>query len=605
MCGILGAIAIDGEPDYGLWSTWVERGLGAMIRRGPDAGDSFVENRVALGARRLRVHDLSPLADQPLRSSDGSALIVLNGAIFNYRRLRDELLARNHEFKTHGDTEVALAALREWGAGAFARLDGMFAIAFYDRATRRLLLGRDRLGIKPLFHTQLGNGEFLFSSEIKPLLAHPFTKRRVNRAVIPEYLAFQFVAPPNTLFEDIQVFPPGHYLEWQQGQTSVRPTRYWKLGASFVAEAVSRKVGVEEALESSLRECWDADRPVGIQLSGGVDSSLVAAVSRNVLGAPTDAMTYSVIFDDRQIEYYKPRSEEAFVQRALEHYPYRNRSYTYDCDEVRRALPEAIWFHEQPLMGASTCLYMLLARSINREVTVLLTGEGADDIFLGYFYNWTFGNDPSTQFQYFIQPSVLDQLVGSGGAASVIARRKEALSDPEVAACTPAQRASILTIETVLHGLLARHDRMFMSHSIEGRPPFCSEAMLLARFGLPDEAVADERQGKLPLKRMAASIFGHDFAYRQKIGFSAPFGDWCAKPAWWRGYVDRMDDELLGQFVNPQFLREWRRQPDSVPKFSGVSLNTVFALTQLQLWYEIFFSSADPSKAEAWESRLI
>jgi asparagine synthase (glutamine-hydrolysing) len=601
MCGILGAVATGSGPDLSIWSPWIDRGLAAMTRRGPDAGGHFVDGRVALGARRLRVHDLSPSADQPMHSRDGRSVIVFNGAIFNFKPLRAELAALGRTFHTNSDTEVALEALTQWGERAFERFDGMFAIAWYDRASRRLLVGRDKLGIKPLHYTTAANGDLLFASEIKPLLAHPHVARRVNRQALPEFLAFQFVSPPDTLFDGIHVLPPGHFLCFEDGTPAPAPRAYWQLDKTFVDAAVAARLDVADALDISLRRCWDADRPVGIQLSGGVDSSLVVADSYDKLGLRDRVATYSVVFDDSEIEYYKPRSEERFIKQVLDKYPYGNRSFQYSAGEVRPALPEAMWFHEQPLMGASTCLYMLLARSINREVTVLITGEGADDIFLGYFANWQFDRNAATQFQYFVPAETLARLVGQDGVESAVAKRLRILERPGIAECTPTQTASILTIETVLHGLLARHDRMFMSHSIEGRPPFCTDEMLLARFALADADVTDGTNGKLPLKRMAAQIFGHDFAFRTKVGFSAPFGDWCAKSAWWRGYVDRLNLDLLAEFIDPAPVREWQRRPESIEKWSGAPLNMAFALMQFQLWYEMFIAGPDPCVPGAWQ----
>jgi asparagine synthase (glutamine-hydrolysing) len=600
MCGILGGVSTASEPDRVRWVSWMERGLAAMERRGPDAGMHLMLGQVALGARRLRVHDLSAAADQPMRSADSRSAIVFNGAIFNFRLLRAELATLGHQFRTDSDTEVALAALTQWGADAFARFDGMFAIAWYDCHTRRLLLGRDKLGIKPLHYTTASNGDFLFASEIKPLLAHPGVLRRVNRDVVPELLAFQFVSPPDTLFDDILVLPPGHYLALDVDRTIPSPHAYWRLGLDFVEQAIAARQDLTEALDVSLRRCWDADRPVGIQLSGGVDSTLVLARTHDALERH-EVETYSVVFDDSQIEYYKPRSEARFIEQVLARYPSRNRTFQYSAAEVRPALAEAIWFHEQPLMGASTCLYMLLGRSINRDVTVLITGEGADDIFLGYFANWGFDATAATQFQFFVPPDRLGRMLGPDGVAAATAKRLAVLARTDVAACTPSQTASILTMETILHGLLARHDRMFMSHSIEGRPPFCTDEMLLARFALADDEISDGVHGKLPLKRMVERMFGREFAFRTKIGFSAPFGDWCAKPAWWRGYVDRLNLDLLAEFINPDIVREWQRQPESIEKWSGPALNLAFTLTQFQLWHDMFIASANPCMVESWQ----
>ena len=211
MCGIVGLLQKPGAASELAGhdiAAWLSQATDALIHRGPDSGGELILDHVAIGARRLRIHDLSSKADQPLLSEDGRYAIVFNGAIFNYRQLRTELEARGFTFRTSGDTEVALNAIIAWGRDAFVRFDGMYAIGFLDRRSKSLLVGRDKLGIKPLFICR--RSDFVaFSSEIKPLLAHPSINRRVNRKAVAAFMAFQFVAPPDTLFEGIETLPPG------------------------------------------------------------------------------------------------------------------------------------------------------------------------------------------------------------------------------------------------------------------------------------------------------------------------------------------------------------------------------------------------------------
>ena len=568
-----------------------------MVRRGPDSEGRFVEGPIALGARRLRIHDLDSRADQPLCSADGRHVIVFNGAIFNYRDLRSELETLGRRFVTTGDTEVALAAIERWGGDAFRRLHGMFAIAFYDRDAGRLLVARDKLGIKPLY-VHIAPTLFAFASEVKPLLAHPDIPRALNMSAVPEFLAFQHLMPPDTLFEGIEVLRPGHYLEMVVGADAVpREVCYWRIDGSMIGDGTAPSL--EEAMLIALDRVWDADRPVGIQLSGGVDSSLVTALSYDRLDK-RDLDTYSVTFDDTGIRYYKPRSEERWIRQVVDQFGANNRSYMFGAEEVGPALAEAVWSHEMPLFGPSTCLYMLLARRIHDNVTVLITGEGADDIVLGYFADWTFDDDPESLFKYFIRPPLLERLLGPAGAEQAAAKRLALAGSARLEGLSPLQKSSIITIETVLHGLLARHDRMFMAHSIEGRPPFCADEMVRARFALDDRDIQDGTTGKLAVKRLAQRYFSEEFVYRTKIGFSAPFGDWCAQPAWWRGYVDRIDDSFVGALVDLAPLDDQRALPEGQAKWSMQNLNMMFSLAQLQLWHDIFVASDDPLDPDAW-----
>ena len=602
MCGIVGAVSLDGGDDQTFrdrQSAWLERCDSLLFHRGPDSGGTLIEGRTALGAWRLKIHDLSSAADQPFQTSDGKIALVFNGAIFNYRQLRDELTAKGHRFTTTGDTEVVAAGYLEWGEDVFTRLDGMFGIAVLDRQNAKLVVARDKLGIKPLYFHR-GPRLLAFSSEIKPLLAHPDIQKAVNRDVISEFLAFQFVMPPDTFFRDIAVLRPGHILSADlTGGKSVAQRAYWQIDSSVVDH--SDALDFEDALTLSLKRCWDADRTAGVQLSGGVDSSLACILSGRNLDIH-DYPTYSVLFDDSTAKYYLPRSEEKYIKRIAELCSLKNHNWTFSADKVRPALAEAIWYHEQPLYGPSSALYMLLSREVKETATVLITGEGADDIFLGYFPDWNFTLTPEGLFKFFIQRESLEPLVGAAGIEEALAKRWDLLSQPRLQGMSVRQKASVATIETVLHGLLARHDRMFMSNSIEGRPPFCTDHLIRSRFAMPDDEVHDGRHGKADMKRMLASFTDREFAYRKKIGFSAPFGDWCSDPQWWRGYVDKLDFDLLSEFMDVDLLRSKLAMPEGQEKWSGQNLNLIFSITQIQTWHDIFFGSVSEGSPDAWQA---
>lgn len=603
MCGILGSVLAETSQEaQNREKEWIHKGLRLLSHRGPDADGWIADNTVCLGSRRLRIHDLSKKADQPLECKDGRFVVVFNGAIFNYLELRRQLINQGYHFQTSCDTEVVLYALVEWGTDALNRFDGMYALAWYDRTSRRLLIARDKLGIKPLYFHQ--NSSFtLFASEIKPILAHPKIERRLNTSVVPEFLAYQFVSPPDTMFEGIQILPPGHMMSFNL-ENSYRDKEiscYWQLNGAALYDPSAPSV--EEALETSIKRAWNADRNSGIQLSGGVDSSLITAISHNSFGM-NNINTYSVIFDDSKIKYYQPRSEEAYIQRVSDDFGTNAKMFLFGENQIRSALAEAVWWNEAPLQGPSTCIYMLFARAISEDVKVLLTGEGADDIFLGYFAKWNFGRNNEGLFKFFIEKDRLIQMVGSDGLESALSKRLDLISSPRLNGMTPCQKASVITIETVLHGLLARHDRMFMASSIEGRLPFCTDEILKARFALPDDEIHDGSNGKLVLKKIAERYFDHEFVFRKKIGFSAPFGDWCANEQVWRGYIDAINLDWLSSIIDISPLQLHSKLADSRDKWSMQNLNVVFSVAQLQLMNDIFIDSKDPLSIQSWKDQI-
>lgn len=600
MCGIVGLVRIGKASDTDFSearvNSWIQKSADLMFHRGPDSGGSIVENGVGFGVRRLKVHDLSPNADQPFITQKGQIVLVFNGAIFNFKDLRTELRETGCEFHSESDTEVIAKGYEVWGESIVERLDGMFSFALFDRVRERVIIARDKLGIKPLYIAR-HDTFWAFASEIKPLLSHPDIPKEVNWDAIPEQLAFQFLMPPTTLFKGIEVFRPGKIavIDLRTGQADER--FYWQLDGSIIKQPDA--LNLDKALEVSLNQCWDVDRQAGVQLSGGVDSSLVCLLSCQRLGL-SDYPTFSVTFDDSIAKYYLPRSEKVSIDRIASQCHLENSAWTFQSNEVLPALPEAIWYHEQPLYGASCALYMLLARKIKPHATVLLTGEGADDIFLGYFNDWDFSLSPESMFKFFIKRDKLEGLVGRNGFESAVSQRWNLLGMTRTQGMSIRQKASVATIETVLHGLLARHDRMFMSASVEGRPPFCTNNMISARFAMDDDKVHDGSNGKLALKQMLSAYTDHEFAFRKKVGFSAPFGDWCSDPEWWNGYVQRLDLDFLSEAIDVEIMRKHSALPEGKEKWSNQNLNMVFSLTQLQLWHDIFFGDTDFSKPAAW-----
>jgi len=601
MCGIAGLLTFDPE-ERPLSGPWMDRAMDLMVPRGPDAEGRWTDYGITMGARRLRIHDITPRSDQPFISADGAQVIVFNGAILNYRDLQVELRALGHRFRTTSDTEVALAALIQWGAEeAFRRFEGMFAIAWYDRRAKRLVLGRDKFGIKPLYLHRTAK-RLVFASEIKPILAHPKIDRCIDPLVLPEQFAYQTIMPPRTIFRDIELLTPGHCLEASVEGSEFRVIErcYWRLDASLV-ERPATWIDIEEIVADSLARCMSMDRRVAIQLSGGVDSSLLAALASNRLGY-RETSAYSVIFDESRHHYAQVRSEEPYVRQVVERCGMSLVTSCFDDRAIALSLPEAVWHQETPLYSANTVLYLLHARDMRGKVEVLVSGEGADDIFLGYFDNAVFTDNPLSYTNMYLKPAQLSALFGADGPDQGTARRLDLMADDRLRGMTHAQKASVMTIKTVLHGLLGRQDRMLMAYSIEGRPPYCTEALVRARFAIPDTEIHGSSGGKIKLRQLAARYFGDDFAYRRKQWLAGPVSDWCSNPTIWRPYVDAIDWDVLGAYFNPDPIRRLLAMDEGAAKWSGSNLALAFTAVNFSLWHRMFIESSSTFDKLGWRA---
>jgi len=584
MCGILvvanSEISLDRRKFSGINDL--------MKHRGPDSGNVFIEKQVGLGARRLRIHDITTGSDQPFSSRCGRYKIVFNGAIYNFRELRKDLENQGYEFFTNSDTEVLLYGYIAEGAKFVQRLEGMFAYAVYDLKEQEIVLFRDHVGIKPLYYYS-DSRVFIAASEIKPILACPDVKAEVNKNVIPEFFAFQSVQPPDTLFKNIYVFPAGNYLRIQTKEVS-KPVfiPYWDICLSASDSADPDLL--EGLLIENLNHCWKNDRETCIQLSGGVDSSLLAAWSDSVLHVEP-INTHSVIFDDNTRKYYKPRSEEVYIEQVAKHFGLVSHPYLFEASEIRSALPKAIWHHEAPLHGPSTSLYYLLAGKMKEYVAVTITGEGADDIFNGYYDGWDYNNGLDSHFKYFVPDRYIRDLFAIEEENDPLGKIMSTVGSLEEQEMSPIQKTSVLTIKRSLHALLARHDRMFMAHGIEGRPPFAAKNVIEARFSLPDDQIHRNGYGKYVIKNYAEKYLGRDFTYRPKIGFSCPYGDWLSDDEYWKGYWKYLDKELISEIMDIKIVNDILDLPDSAFKWTGDNLNFLMCLLNFQLWYALFFEA--------------
>ncbi|HET9314489.1 MAG TPA: asparagine synthase (glutamine-hydrolyzing) [Vicinamibacteria bacterium] len=374
MCGIAGFVNLAGEPA----DASVLRPMVATLRhRGPDAQTLETLGPCGLGHTRLAIIDLSG-GNQPMSTDDG-LWIVFNGEIYNYLELREELLAKGRRFQTKSDTEVILQAYREYGPDCVTRFNGQFAFALWDTAARTLFLSRDRLGKKPLFYAQRGR-HLVFASEMKAVLTHPAVPRELDLKGLDQVLTFWCTVPPRTVFEAIRELPPGHSLLLESGQ--VRTWPYWQLDYRPDERERTEAEYAEELrallIDATRLRMLRSDVPVGAYVSGGIDSTVIAALVRKYTDQPLD--TFSVTFEDPEYD------ESAFQRQVVDHLGIRqHRSVHCAGEDIGRVFPDVVWHTEQPIVRTAPAPLFLLSRLVRENgYKVILTGEGSDEVLGGY-----------------------------------------------------------------------------------------------------------------------------------------------------------------------------------------------------------------------------
>ena len=560
--------------------------LNFLEHRGPDNTGYFIKDFIALGSKRLKIHDLSDAGNQPLLSSYGNYQIIFNGAIFNFREIKKQLTSRGVIFKTETDTEVILEGYVHFGSKILDCLEGMFAFIILDCVKNKVFIARDSFGIKPLYVYE-DKENIIFSSEIKPILKTPGTKLKLNKNNFDDFLLFQSTCHPKTFFDGIEVFSPATLMEIDLSTFKKSSREYWEIG-NFNEDI--HKEDTEKIILESILQCWDTDRMTGVQLSGGVDSSLMVALLRQQ-NKSQKISTYSVDFDDTNIKHWHPRSERKYINQVKSLYDCDTNLNTFTNNEISDSFLQSIYFFEAPLYGASTAMYFLLANKINSDVTVLLTGEGVDDIFLGYFDNWNFHQSTSSLAKCFVSQDTTKLLLDIDSKTPLLENKILEILGKDFDRLSDRQMATVLLIKNGLQGLLARHDKMFMSASIEGRPPFLTKKLAEKRFSLDDDDIHSKSIGKKNIKKIATRYFDSEFVYRPKIGFSSPYGDWLSDENIWGKYLNDLNLDLLSNFLNVDRLRDIIDIKEPNKKFTGNNLNVLMLLTSFQAFYSIYFEN--------------
>jgi asparagine synthase (glutamine-hydrolysing) len=524
MCGICGELRFDSQPaDLSA----VQRMTAKLERRGPDHGGSFSDGPLGFGHRRLSIIDLSEHANQPMVDQALCLALVFNGTIYNYRELREELRGKGYSFFSDGDTEVILKAWHAWGEDCVDHLQGMFAFALWDFRQQRLFLARDRFGIKPLYYT-LDNTRLRFASNVQALLA----TGEVDTAIDPVALHHQFtlhgvVPAPHTIFQGVRKLAPAHCLLIDhRGEQRLR--RYWTYPATRPEQPMSDQEWLD-AIHESLREAVRkrnevADVPVGVLLSGGLDSSLLVALLAEA--GVSDLRTFSVGFEDQPEE---KGNEFEYSDPVAEMYETRHHKFLVPNSEVLKRLPEAVDSMAEPMFGQDAVAFYLLSEQVSKQIKVVQSGQGADEVFGGYFWYHRMlaetEGEPVERFakHYFDRDHaeylrmVTPEMAGEDYTRQRIA---ELLAEPDADSFLDAVlRMDQTTL--IVDDPVKRVDNMTMAWGLEARVPFLDQNLVALAARCPAELKLREG-GKYPLKTMARGILPDSVIDRPKGYFPMP-----------------------------------------------------------------------------------
>jgi asparagine synthase (glutamine-hydrolysing) len=644
MCGING-IALSSRSRRSIDISVLERMRDVLTHRGPDDQGIFVDAqtaRIGLGHRRLSIVDIKA-GHQPMSNEDGTLQIIYNGEIYNHAEFRSPLVARGHVYNTHSDTETILHLYEEYGAGCVDHLRGMFAFAIWDSRKRELFIARDRLGVKPLYYVQTNDGSLYFASEIKALLEASAIKPELNYQALPDYLANHAPSGEETLFRGVKRLLPGHTMLWSDGPIQIK--RYWDV--SFRKDESSGYSDDDYIAEwsdlfrESVRLRLMADVPLGMFLSGGIDSSAIAAVMSAMVADPIK--TFSVAFAEREA------NELEYARLVAKTFKTDHREVVVSPEEFFAALPKLVWHEDEPIAHPSSVALYFVSRLASQHVKVVLTGEGSDELLAGYGrYRKTILNMRlGAHYHYLLPAGVRNSVRNKIPALPLGPRLRQKLQrtfltlSPDIesiyldnfAVFPRAMQSELLTREVCehigaaardpylvirsalrktdatslldrllyadtkmyLHELLMKQDQMSMAASIESRVPFLDHKLVEFSASLPERMKLRGATTKYILRESMKGVLPNEILSRPKMGFPVPVG------AWFRGaFKDVIDDYVLSEramgrgVFDPVFVQSLVRRHQELGEDHSERL---WALVNFEIWQRQFFDGESASHA--------
>jgi asparagine synthase (glutamine-hydrolysing) len=624
MCGIAGRFNFD--PSHAVSRAGLVAMTDAVIHRGPDAGGYYLDGAIGLGHRRLSIIDLAT-GDQPIGNEDGSVQVIFNGEIYNFAEVRRELIAHGHRFRTNSDTEVIAHGYEQWGEHCVDRFRGMFAFAVWDANARRLLLARDRLGVKPLYYAAVPGG-IVFGSEIKSLLEDPEVPREWRAEALDAYLTLLYIPAPDTIYRGIHKLPPAHVLIAERG--AIRTSRYWDLEFTGDGDPAREEDYLAE-LDAQLREAVQlrlvSDVPLGAFLSGGIDSSTVVAYM--VEASRTPPVTIAVGFEHQGFD------EVRHAETVARHLGCDFHALTAS-PQVEELLPKLAWHFDEPFADSSAVPTYYVSKAARELVTVALSGDGGDELWAGYarhrVEHWEqrvrtalgpatraagwlgqalplsvkgarslrhLAADPDQAYAFkhaygMFEPDAKGRLYSSDFRRAVNGHDAFASFRDAYQACKssdPLDRSMYVDARTyMIDDVLTKVDRMSMAVSLEAREPLLDHKLLEFAARVPASLKLKDGQSKYLLRRVLEKRVPRSIIERKKSGFAAPIGEWL------RGPLAPMTNELLldgrlrqrGIFNHAEVTRLWQEHRSG----QGDHRHRLWQLIMLELWFRAFIDGA-------------
>jgi asparagine synthase (glutamine-hydrolysing) len=638
MCGIAGFLSSNLLTDPAT----IRRMTDLIAHRGPDGNGFFQDDHAALGHRRLSIIDVAG-GSQPMANEDGRLEITYNGEIFNHAQLRPDLERAGHQYKTHCDTETILHAYEQYGEDCVTRFRGMFAFAIWDQQEQTLFCARDRLGIKP-FYYWTDNQTFVFASEIKALLAHPAVPCEFDDSGLPEYLAFGYLSGERTLFRGVRKLMPGHTMQVRRNRDAlaIRSQQYWDVPEGSGPGEKDDRAWIEECrrrVEETVRMRLMSDVPLGMFLSGGIDSSTIAALMKRMVSTPIK--TFSVGYREAAF------SELGFARELAAEIGTEHREVSVGMDEFFNQLPSLIWHEDEPITWPSSVSLYFVSRLAAEDVKVVLTGEGADELFGGYEryrhqamnqrYAGPYGMVPSP-----IRRAVRNVIATSSQIPADLRRKAQhtfvgrelsieslfldnfycafsadeqrslqsAAADPQAvygnylqywnsrSGADSLSRLLYADQKTYLVELLMKQDQMSMACSLESRVPFLDHPLVEFAAGVPSRLKIREGKGKYILRKAVEDLLPQETLTRKKMGFPTPIKAWLLDARSAPLYDKLLEPNgLVASYLNLPAVR------DLVERHRNRSIDAtdrIWRLLNLQYWGEIFLSGR-----EDWKDRVL
>ena len=612
ICGFTGEVLDENENREAV----LRRMTDVITHRGPDSSGFYLGDGIAMGFRRLSIIDITESGDQPIYNEDKTLVLTFNGEIYNYRPLREELLAKGHTFRTQTDSEVLVHGFEEWGPGLLNRLRGMFGFAIWNTKEKSLFLARDFFGIKPL-HYSMQDGRFLYGSEIKSLLAFPGFRKKFNARALDRYISFEYMPPPETFFEDVFLLPPAHYLVLKDGKIEI--TRYWE--PKFrPEEGMTEEEAVQaiaDVFEDSVAAHKISDVEVGCFLSSGVDSSYVSTYFAG-------QKTFTVGFDYgeryNEIDFAKDLSEKI----GLEHH-YKVISPEEYWGNIRK-----VQYHmDQPVADASCIALYFVSKIASEYVKVVLSGEGADELFGGY----NIYHEPDDLAAYQKLPLFLRRAAAAvakalpfsfrgksflirgaqtieenfiGNCSMFTMEEKRRLLKPGLPCTRPQEvtkpvydraqglddvtKMQLLDINVWLAGdILLKADRMSMANSLELRVPFLDKEVFAVASRIPRRLRVNRENTKVAMRKAALRRLPTATAQKKKLGFPVPTRVWLREDRYYNIVRQAFESETAAQFFQTKELVALLDEHRAGRRDNNRKIWTIYVFL---IWYDIYFNGA-------------